>query len=161
MKTYVKNEDIDALLQKGIEGVPGIRYRELLRLTGLANGVLAYHIAALERSKTIRVERQSRITRYYPSNISDREARILKYVRHGTIRKIVVLLLEYECLTFNEIIERTGKAQSTVSSHLKRLREARIVSVRHGERDLYRLSEAELVGKVMSKYIGYRNIRCG
>jgi predicted transcriptional regulator len=28
---------------------PGIRYRELLRLTSLANGVLTYHLSVLEK----------------------------------------------------------------------------------------------------------------
>jgi DNA-binding transcriptional ArsR family regulator len=45
-----------------------------------------------------------------------------------------------------------GKAPSTVSSHLKRLREAGIVSVRHGEYHLYSLADRELVAEVLSKY---------
>ena len=32
---------------------PGVRYRELLRLTGLANGVLSYHLKILEESKLL------------------------------------------------------------------------------------------------------------
>jgi predicted transcriptional regulator len=54
------------LLLKHIEQTPGIRYRELLRLTGLVNGVLTYHLAALERANVIKVNRESRMTRYYP-----------------------------------------------------------------------------------------------
>jgi DNA-binding transcriptional ArsR family regulator len=55
--------------------------------------------------------------------------------------------------TFNEIVDHTGKAPSTVSSHLKRLREAGIVLIRHGEyRQLYRIVENDLIGEVLSKY---------
>lgn len=50
------------LLMKHIEQIPGIRYRELLRLTGLVNGVLSYHLSALERANVIKVNRESRIT---------------------------------------------------------------------------------------------------
>ena len=37
-----------ALILKQIDKSPGIRYRELLRLTGLTNGGLEYHLKILE-----------------------------------------------------------------------------------------------------------------
>jgi predicted transcriptional regulator len=145
--------DTKILLLKQIEQNPGIRYRELLRLTGLVNGVLTYHLAALENANVIKVDRESRITRYYPVNISEKESAILKFIRHEPIRQIVLFILEHDMPTFNEIVNHTGKAPSTVSSHLKRLKEAGIVSVRHGEyHHLYRLVEGELVAEVLSKY---------
>jgi DNA-binding transcriptional ArsR family regulator len=138
---------------KNIEQTPGIRYRELLRLTGLVNGVLSYHLSALERANVIKVNRESRITRYYPVNVSDKESAILKFVRHEPIRQILLFILEHDMCTFNEIVDHTGKAPSTVSSHLKRLREAGIVLIRHGEyRQLYRIVENDLIGEVLSKY---------
>jgi DNA-binding transcriptional ArsR family regulator len=54
--------------------------------------------------------------------------------------------------TFNEIVDHTGKAPSTVSCHLKRLRKAGIVSVRYGEQQIYRLVEKDFVADVLSKY---------
>ena len=145
--------DTKVLLLEHIEKTPGIRYRELLRLTGLINGVLSYHLAALERSKTIKVERHTRITRYYPANISDNESDILKFIRHEPTREILLFILEHEMCTFNEIVEHTRKAASTVSSHLKRLKEAHMVLVRHGENHhLYRIVERDLVAELLSKY---------
>jgi DNA-binding transcriptional ArsR family regulator len=145
--------DTRVLLMKNIEQTPGIRYRELLRLTGLVNGVLSYHLSALERANVIKVNRESRITRYYPVNVSDKESAILKFVRHEPIRQILLFILEHDKCTFNEIVDHTGKAPSTVSSHLKRLREAGIVLIRHGEyRQLYRIVENDLIGEVLSKY---------
>jgi len=46
---------------------PGIRYRELLRLTGFSNGSLAHHLSVLEETKAIQICRQKKykITRYY------------------------------------------------------------------------------------------------
>jgi DNA-binding transcriptional ArsR family regulator len=122
-------------------------------LTGLVNGVLSYHLSALERANVIKVNRESRITRYYPVNVSDKESAILKFVRHEPIRQILLFILEHDMCTFNEIVDHTGKAPSTVSSHLKRLREAGIVLIRHGEyRQLYRIVENDLIGEVLSKY---------
>ena len=62
-----------------INNIPGIRYRELLRLTGLSNGVVAYHLSALEKSSQIRVDRQkeNRTTRYYSIIIPTQESDIL------------------------------------------------------------------------------------
>lgn len=131
---------------------PGIRYRELLRLTGFVNGVLTYHLAALEKENVIRVDRGPRITRYYPVNVSEKESAILKFVRHEPVRQIVRFILEHDMSTFNEIVDHTGKAPSTISCHLKRLREAGIISVRYGEYQIYRLVEKDFVADVLSKY---------
>jgi DNA-binding transcriptional ArsR family regulator len=145
--------DTRVLIMKNIEQTPGIRYRELLRLTGLVNGVLSYHLSALERANVIKVNRESRITRYYPVNVSDKESAILKFVRREPIRQILLFILEHDMCTFNEIVDHTGKAPSTVSSHLKRLRGAGIILIRHGEyRQLYRIVENDLIGEVLSKY---------
>ena len=141
------------LLMKQIEQTPGIRYRELLRLTGLVNGVLTYHLTALERANVIKVNRESRITRYYPVSVSDQESAILKFIRHEPIRQILLFILEHDMCTFQEIVEDSEKAPSTVSTHLKRLKEARIISVRYGEHhQLYRVAERDLVAEVLSKY---------
>jgi DNA-binding transcriptional ArsR family regulator len=141
------------LLMKQIEQTPGIRYRELLRLTGLVNGVLTYHLAALERANVIKVNRESRMTRYYPVSVSDQESAILKFIRREPIRQILLFVLEHDMCTFNEIVDHTQKAPSTVSSHLMRLREAGVILIRHGEyHQLYRVAESELVAEVLSKY---------
>ena len=145
--------DTRVLLMKNIEQTPGIRYRELLRLTGLVNGVLSYHLSALERTNLIKVNRESRITRYYPVNVSDKESAILNFVRHEPIRQILLFILQHDMCTFNEIVDHTGKAPSTVSSHLKRLRGAGIILIRHGEyHQLYRVAEGDLIAEVLSKY---------
>jgi predicted transcriptional regulator len=140
------------ILLRHIEENPGIRYRELLRMTGLVNGVLTYHLSALEKADMIKADRQSRMTRYYPVSISDSESAILKFVRHEPIRQIVLFILDHDLCTFNEIVDHTKKAPSTVSSHLKRLKEAGIIAVRYGEYQLYRLADKELVADVLSKY---------
>ncbi len=141
----------EVLLQRILQH-PGIRYRELMRLTGLANGVLAYHLSSLERSDLVRVDRKSRMTRYYPLSVSDDESVVLKYVRHEPVRKILLFIFDHELCTFSEIVEYTGKAPSTISLHLKRLKEDGIVIVRYGEYHLYRLADKELVANVLSKY---------
>ena len=51
---------------KYVNEIPGIRYRELLRMTGLSNGVLSYHLRFLDNTGRIRVNRvNNRVTRYF------------------------------------------------------------------------------------------------
>ncbi|MEM3094399.1 MAG: winged helix-turn-helix transcriptional regulator [Nitrososphaera sp.] len=112
-------------LLRYIEQNPGIRYRELLRLTGLANGVLTYHLAALEKLNAIKVSRRPRMTHYYPISISDKESEILQHLRHEPVRQIVLFILRHDLCAFNEIVSHTQKTPSTISSHIKKLKEAR------------------------------------
>jgi predicted transcriptional regulator len=144
--------DTQTILLQSIFKNAGIRYRELMRLTGLANGVLAYHLSLLEKSDLVRVDRKSRMTRYYPLSVSDDESAVLKYIRHEPIRNVLLFIFDHELCTFSEIVEHTGRAPSTISLHLKRLREGGIVITRYGEYRLYRLADRELVADVLSKY---------
>lgn len=143
------------LLLVHIDNLPGIRYRELLRLTGLSNGVLAYHLNALEKSSQIRVDRQreNRTTRYYSISIPTQESDILRQLRNNVTREVVKFVLDNDLCTFNEIVEYLGKAASTVSWHLKRLKEGGLISVKYGgEYQLYQIMNRELVSDVISKY---------
>jgi predicted transcriptional regulator len=56
--TFLLDESKSILL-KYINNCPGIRYRELQRATGFANGVLAYHLKILEKSRRMLVMLES------------------------------------------------------------------------------------------------------
>jgi predicted transcriptional regulator len=134
------------ILLMHINKMPGIRYRELLRLSRLSNGVLAYHLNGLEKSSQIRVDRQkeNRTTRYYLHSISTQESEILRQLRNDVPRQIIKLILDHDLCTFNEIVEHLKKASSTTSWHLKRLKEAGIVYVRYVDGyQLYRIMNPE------------------
>jgi predicted transcriptional regulator len=144
--------DTSAMLLRRIEENPGIRYRELLRITGLVNGVLSYHLSALQKSDVIKVDRQPRTTRYYPVTVSDKEYNILKFVRHKPVRQIMLFLLEHNLCTFKEIVDHMQKAPSTISLHLRRLKEGGVISIRYGEYQLYSLTNKDIVFEVLTKY---------
>ena len=42
--SQLQNDGIEDTLLKHIEDYPGLRYRQLLRLTNIVNGVLSYHL---------------------------------------------------------------------------------------------------------------------
>jgi predicted transcriptional regulator len=146
-------DSIQSKLLKHIDEYPGIRYRELLRLTDLVNGVLTYHLSLLERSNQIRVNRsKAKTTRYYPIDITPEESEVIGYIRNEPVRRIILFILEHNICTFNEIVDYTNKAPSTISWHLKKLKDAGIISVQYGQYQLYRVTNREVVAEILYKY---------
>jgi predicted transcriptional regulator len=134
---------------------PGIRYRELLRLVRVSNGVLTYHLGVLEKFGQIKVQRQSnkRVTRYFIANISKQDSDIIGYFRSRVARNIIIFILQNEYCTFNEIVEHVEKAPSTISWHIKRLKDVGILRVVYGnDHLLYSLIDKVKVDNVLLKY---------
>ena len=130
---------------KCIDSKPGIRYRQPLWKTNLANGVLSYHVGILEKSKSIKIDR-SRYgrTSYYPTYINKRDWRVIERISNSTSIQIIQFLMNREYPSrFKEIVRHAIRAPSTISYHLKRLINARIVSV-----DQNRLCRYKLINKV-------------
>jgi predicted transcriptional regulator len=144
--------DIKDILLTHIEKNPGIRYRELLRLTGLTNGVLTYHLGVLEKFDRVKVYRKSRVTRYYSPNVSTEESDVIACIKPDTARQIIVFMLEHDVCTFNEIVEYTKKAPSTISWNLTRLRDSGLVMTQYGEYTLYKLKKRQAVTETLAKY---------
>jgi predicted transcriptional regulator len=146
--------DFKTLILNHIRKSPGTRYRELLRLSGLTNGALEYHLKILEKTQQIMVDRQNgRRPRYFPLDMEAEEARIMGHIRNKSSRQIVLFILEHNLCTFGEILEYMKKAPSTISWHLKRLVEIDVISIIHGqELQLYKISNTKLVSSVLSKY---------
>jgi len=113
---------------KYINEIPGIRYRELLRMTGLSNGVLSYHLRSLDNSGKIRVNRvNNRVTRYFSYDVSSKESYVIGLLRQETTRKIILYILDHGACGFHDIIIHTKKVPSTISWHMARLKTANIV----------------------------------
>ena len=152
-RTIKINENKSKILKHIVKN-PGVRYRELLRLTGLANGVLSYHLKILEESRGIKVNREeNRVTRYYPKGIKTKEFHVIPYIRNNnTTRQIIELLLKQGHSTFKDIVKHTNKVPSTVSWHLKRLANVKIISISHNKLHVYKIRNKEKVSKIVAKY---------
>jgi predicted transcriptional regulator len=121
-----------------VNETPGIRYRELLRITGVSNGVLSYHLNALDNSGKVRVHRvNNRVTRYFSHDVSYVESNVIGLLRQNTTRKIIIFIMEFGPCTFNDIVNYTNKVPSTISWHLSRLKDANIIKVQHKQNELY------------------------
>lgn len=94
------------ILLKCINSKPGVRYRQLLRKTNLANGVLLYHLGNLEKSKSIKVDRSGYgLTSYYPTYVNKRDWRVIECISNSTSIQIIQFLMKREYPSrFKEIV---------------------------------------------------------
>jgi DNA-binding MarR family transcriptional regulator len=114
-----------------IDENPGIRYRELLRLINFSNGVLSYHVNKLEKLDLVNVERKTRITRFFPRNISNEIMGILGNLRNQTSYEIIKLVYKSGPISQREIVKYTRKASSTISWHMKKLLDCNIICIKN------------------------------
>jgi predicted transcriptional regulator len=150
-----KTNSIQDKIVKCVNEIPGIRYRELLRITGISNGVLSYHLNLLDSSGKIRVNRvNNRVTRYFSYDVSLHETYVIGLLRQETSRKIIMYILEKGTCGFNDIIIHTRKVPSTISWHMARLKAANIVKVRKQyEFNYYEIGmDRLLLQDLLSKY---------
>ncbi|MDW0149585.1 MAG: ArsR family transcriptional regulator [Nitrososphaeraceae archaeon] len=150
-----KTNSIQDKIVKCVNEIPGIRYRELLRITGISNGVLSYHLNLLDNSGKIRVNRvNNRVTRYFSYDVSLHETYLIGLLRQETSRKIIMYILEKGTCGFNDIIIHTRKVPSTISWHMARLKAANIVKVRKQyEFNYYEIGMDRLILQdLLSKY---------
>ncbi len=141
--------DIRLMILKIIKDNPGVRYRELLRSLGTINGVLSYHLYMLEYNEAIRVERKGGITRYYPRDIDEREARVLGMLRIPMVRRIVELMLANGRCSLDDIASHVNRSKSTILWYMKRLTDEDIV-VKDG--NLYCLKDKGMISSILAKY---------
>ena len=147
-------DDIDVSLLACIDRNPGVRYRELLRIFHLGNGVLTYHLSILERIGKIRADRRkNKITRYYLTGVPDEDTYLIGQMKNKVSRQLILFILEHDQCTFGEIVENSGKAPSTISWHLNRLGDAGIISVSLGDRSQhYTIVDGREVKKILVIY---------
>ncbi len=136
-----------------IEKNPGIKFRELMRGTGMKNGVLSYHARKLEKNGVVKVERGLRQTRFFPLGITTEESILIKNLRQDTPRQILLSLYTSEILSFNEIVERVSKSPSTVSTYLSQLIENNIIELKIiNLKKTFKIKNITTVQKIINKY---------
>ena len=113
-----------------IEKKPGISFNELVRETGLSNGVVSHYLIKLMESKEIEKEDIKR-GKYFLKKILKKDRIIITHLRQKTNNEIFKLFmknLNYEkILTQNEISKKINKSASTVSVSLKVLHKNNII----------------------------------
>jgi len=129
---------------------PGLNFRDIMRITGFKNGVLSYYVNKLEKWNKVMVIRKIGNTRFFPKDVTEFESNLLEMLRRPTPYKIIFQLSKNPTgLTMNDIVNNSGKAQSTISTYLQLLLSKKIVIVRLDEKKkifmLKNISEFRLI----------------
>jgi predicted transcriptional regulator len=146
---------MDRILQiiEVIEKNPGANFREIMRITGMKNGVLSHHTRKLEEKGAISVDRTPGRTRFYPLGIDKKESTLIANLRQETPKNILVVLLTREALSFNEIVESVKRSPSTVSLYLTQLVQDEIVESKFVNlKRIFQIKDKELVQKTINRY---------
>ena len=82
----------------------------------------------LEQSESVWAERTQRVARFYTSDLSADEAKLVKRLRQETPKKILVALIQNDQLTFKELTAKICKSPATTSFYLSQLVKDNIVA---------------------------------
>ena len=145
--------DRDIQIQQIIEKNPGIQFREIMRTSGLKNGVLSHYLGKLERNGIIKVIRGPRQVRFFPPQITDDESIVIKALRKQTPRDLLLALITEDGLEFSELVKEVKKSPSTVSLYLSQLVEDELVEIKVVNlKKRYHIKARELIDKLIEDY---------
>ena len=109
---------------------PGISYNEIVRETGLSNGVISHYLIKLMEGGEVEKEGIKR-GKYFLKNVPKRDRKIITLLRNNTNNDIFKLLMtnldNNKIFTQNEISKRVNKSASTISVSLKDLQRNNII----------------------------------
>ena len=136
-----------------IQNNPGIQFRQIMRKSGLKNGVLSHYLGKLEKIGLIKVEREPRQTRYYSPKITHEEYKVIKALRRQTPRDLLLALVKKDGLEFSQLRMETGKAPSTVSFYLSQILEDSLVEIRiQNLKKKYYLKTQNTINRLIEQY---------
>ena len=145
--------DRDLQIQQIIEQNPGIQFREIMRTSGLKNGVLSHYLGKLEKNGIIKVIRGPRQVRFFPPRITEDESIAIKALRKQTPRDLLLALITEDGLEFSELVKEVKKSPSTVSLYLSQLVADKLVEIKIVNlKKRYHIKARELVDKLIEDY---------
>jgi len=140
-------------LQELIDCNPGIQFREIMRSSGLKNGVLSHYLKKLEDNGVVKVVRGPRQVRYYSPNITEEESIVIKALRKETPRDLLLALIKDDGLEFTELVKEVKKSPSTVSLYLSKIVADGLVEIKVVElKKRYHIKVRGLVDKLVEEH---------
>ncbi|WP_428325248.1 winged helix-turn-helix transcriptional regulator [Nitrosopumilus sp.] len=145
--------DRDSQIQEIIEKNPGIQFREIMRSSGLKNGVLSHYLDKLERNGVIKADRGPRQARFYPPQITEDESIVIKALRKQTPRDLLLALVKEDGLEFSQLVKDVNKSPSTVSLYLSQLVDDGLVETKVVQlKKRYHIKVRDLIDKLVEDY---------
>ena len=140
-------------LQELIDDNPGIQFREIMRSSGLKNGVLSHYLKKLEDHGVVKVVRGPRQVRFYSPNITEEESIVIKALKKETPRDLLLALIKENGLEFSQLVKEVKKSPSTVSLYLSQLVNDELIEIKVVElKKRYHIKVRELVDKLVEEH---------
>ena len=118
------------IVTDSIGKIPGVSYNELVRETGLSNGVISHYLIKLMESGEVEKEGIKR-GKYFLKNVPKKDRKMITLLRNNTNNDIFKLLMKNfnneKIDTQNEISKKVNKSASTISVSLKDLQKNGII----------------------------------
>lgn len=145
--------DRNLQLKQIIEKNPGIQFREIMRTSGLKNGVLSHYLGKLEKNGIIKVVRGPRQTRFFPPKITEDESLVIKALRRQTPRDLLLALVKEDGLNFGHLVKEVGKSPSTISLYLSQIVEDGLVEIKiENLKKRYYIKTRTLIDNLIENY---------
>ena len=140
-------------LQTLIDDNPGIRFREIMRSSGLKNGVLSYYLKKLEDNGVVKVVRGPRQVRFYSPSITEEESIVITALRKETPRALLLALIKEDGLEFSQLVKEVKKSPSTVSLYLSQIVADGLVEIKFVElKKRYHIKVREIMDKLIEEH---------
>jgi len=125
----VLDQGVRARIYEYICQNPGIHLRGLSSEMQVKLGTLRYHLSVLQHTHKIAVSGDDASVRFYENSgtYTTEEQQILKHLRNETTKKILAVLLERPRANRQDIADAVGVSGPSVSWHMKRLEDDRLV----------------------------------
>ncbi|MFY9301304.1 MAG: winged helix-turn-helix transcriptional regulator [Candidatus Nitrosotenuis sp.] len=138
--SYQHNPRVSNLLQI-ISESPGLTFTEIMRRSGLANGVLSHYLANMEKRSMVRSKKSKKMTWYFLPHDPIEEDSIIISLRKETSKNILAFLLTKRQATFVEITRAAKKSPPVVSITLSQLQDFGLVKSTNGFVKKYEITE--------------------
>lgn len=120
-----------------ISSHPGTHLRDICRGLGVAMGDVQYHVRRLERDGRITSARRGLYKFFYPANLfGEKQRDVLSVLSLDRPRELLLNIIEHPESSQEALARVTGVSQPTVSWHLKRLVDLKIVDRRQDGRSV-------------------------
>jgi predicted transcriptional regulator len=146
-----------------IERSPGIHFRGILQLTGLAIGQVQHHLYSLIKAGDIVSFKLFRHTRYCTPFVLPEDRAILGVLQLPVCKCIILHMLEHAGEHCSALNRHVKVSPSTLSWYVSRLEQAGVLAKqRHGRRQCLHLRDPVRVRGLLEQYsetFFYRSVR--
>ncbi len=123
-----------------IKKFAGCHFREIERISKLSTGTVKYHLDYLANRGLIDLIKEGNNSRYFPRYFNSENKRLMSLLRQKSIRKILLFMLIHNNCNHEQVVKYVKLSPSTVSWHLKKLKESNVVGfIRTGRKTYYNI----------------------